>query len=190
MTRRCTGCCWLTGAAAGTSMPPSPSLASRAIEQRGPLLRSPAASPGVPEGNHDPAASNFRLRPEQQAIVHGYSGKLGIAAFAAAKPHPGTPGGAAHLQEPVGAGSRGAVVTFTNSAVNSFRACIAQILTQDYGLTGTSATGCARCTACPHIVRAPGARRAGRRLHHPRRERDTGDPATSCSPLRLSGVTP
>ena len=81
----------------------------------------------------------FRLRPEQQAIVHGYSGgKLGIAAV----PGSGKTFTLAHLAARLISRSRlepdqeVLVVTFTNSAVNSFRARIAQILTQDYGLIG------------------------------------------------------
>ncbi len=81
----------------------------------------------------------FRLRPEQQAIVHGYSsGKLGIAAV----PGSGKTFTLAHLAARLISKSRlepdqeVLVVTFTNSAVNSFRARIAQILTQDYGLIG------------------------------------------------------
>lgn len=81
----------------------------------------------------------FRLRPEQQAIVHSYSGgKLGIAAV----PGSGKTFTLAHLAARLISRSRlkpdqeVLVVTYTNSAVNSFRARIAQILTQDYGLIG------------------------------------------------------
>jgi DNA helicase-2/ATP-dependent DNA helicase PcrA len=88
----------------------------------------------TPEGQ-----PTFRLRPEQQAIVHGYSGgKLGIAAV----PGSGKTFTLAHLaarlisKTHLAADQEVLVVTFTNSAVNSFRARIAETLTQDYGLIG------------------------------------------------------
>ncbi len=82
---------------------------------------------------------SYRLRPEQQAIIHGYAGgKLGVAAV----PGSGKTFTLAHLaarlisKAHLAADQEVLVVTFTNSAVNSFRARIAEILTQDYGLIG------------------------------------------------------
>ncbi len=84
-------------------------------------------------------AVSFRLRPEQQEIVYKYrGGKLGIAAV----PGSGKTFTLAHLAArliytgQIGPDQEVLIVTFTNSAVNSFRARIAQILTQDYYLIG------------------------------------------------------
>lgn len=81
------------------------------------------------------------LRPEQQAIVHGYDdGKVGIAAV----PGSGKTYTLAHLAARLvaqGASEQQSlderevlIVTFTNTAVNGFRARIAHILQTNYGL--------------------------------------------------------
>ena len=82
---------------------------------------------------------SFRLRPEQEEIVYAYGGgKMGIAAV----PGSGKTFTLAHLAAyliytgRVGPDQEVLVVTFTNSAVNSFRARIAQILTEHYQLIG------------------------------------------------------
>lgn len=82
---------------------------------------------------------SFRLRPEQKEIVYNYrGGKLGIAAV----PGSGKTFTLAHLAArliytgQVSPDQEVLIVTFTNSAVNSFRARIAQILTEHYRLIG------------------------------------------------------
>lgn len=82
---------------------------------------------------------SFRLRPEQEEIVCNYrGGKLGIAAV----PGSGKTFTLAHLAArliytaQIGPDQEVLIVTYTNSAVNSFRARIAQILTEDYHLIG------------------------------------------------------
>lgn len=82
-------------------------------------------------------APRFQLRPEQEDIVFRYTGgKIGIAAV----PGSGKTFTLAHLAARLIADRRVAaeqevlVVTFTNSAVNSFRARIAATLRGEYGL--------------------------------------------------------
>jgi DNA helicase-2/ATP-dependent DNA helicase PcrA len=83
------------------------------------------------------SAPHLTLRPEQEDIVLGYSGgKVGIAAV----PGSGKTFTLAHLAARLVYGQHLApdqevlVVTFTNSAVNSFQARIAHILRDQYGL--------------------------------------------------------
>ncbi len=84
-----------------------------------------------------PADPRLYLRPEQEAIVRGYTGgKIGIAAV----PGSGKTFTLAHLaarliyDRRVSPGQEVLVVTFTNSAVNSFQARIAAILRDQYSL--------------------------------------------------------
>jgi len=83
------------------------------------------------------SASGVAFRPEQEAIVLGYSGgKVGIAAV----PGSGKTFTLAHLAarlvyaQHLAPDQEVLVVTFTNSAVNSFQARIARILRDQYGL--------------------------------------------------------
>lgn len=79
----------------------------------------------------------MKLRPEQEAIILGYTGgKIGIAAV----PGSGKTFTLAHLaarlifDRRVGRDQEVLVVTFTNSAVNSFQARIARTLRDEYAL--------------------------------------------------------
>ncbi len=84
--------------------------------------------------------AHVRLRSEQAAIIEGYAGgKVGIAAV----PGSGKTFTLAHLAARLIADRRVQdeeevlIVTFTNSAVNSFQARIAEILEREHGLLPT-----------------------------------------------------
>lgn len=82
-------------------------------------------------------AYNLNLRPEQENIVLGYTGgQVGIAAV----PGSGKTFTLAHLaarlvaDQRLGSDQEVLIVTFTNTAVNSFQARIARLLRDEYGL--------------------------------------------------------